>query len=177
MRSSADENAKRPLLLLARKVDADRLLQSEIDVAMQSLMGALPTVTVMRVAGVLGAVLAPSWSEHRHFQEEVLFPVVFRARGRDGEFAEFVGRMGDEHSEIGEHQRELSVNLKQLANGSLVLGAGLRDLIEQTVALRRQHHAAENTFDLKIPSASMTHRAQSSSAGSTGRGRIRFPST
>ena len=136
---------------LVRKVDADLLLQSEIDMAMECLLGGLPTVTALRVAGILAAVLTPSWSEHRRFQEDVLFAVLANGRKDAAEFKELIERMRDAHIEIGEHQREVSIGLKQLANGGRVMGTGLRDIAEQTLALRRQHHAAENVLDMKTP--------------------------
>lgn len=140
------------MLVLVRKADADLLLQSEIDMAMESLVGGLPIGTTLRVAGILAAVLTPSWSEHMRFQEDVLFAILARERQHAAAFTEFIGRLGDEHIEIGEHQREVSLGLKQLALDGRALGASLRDLIEQTLALRRQHHAAENVLDMKMPS-------------------------
>lgn len=150
MRSSHDPNA-RHLLALAQKVDADLLLQSEIDMAFDTLMGELPFVTALRVAGILAAVLTPSWSEHRRFQEEVLFPILATERNQPDDFVEFAGRIGDVHVEIGEHQREVSISLKHMAIDGRPLTSSRLDLIEQTLALRRRHHAAENAIDLKIP--------------------------
>lgn len=150
MRSSHDQNA-RHLLVLAQKVDADLLLQSEIDMALDTLMGELPFDTALRVAGILSAVLTPSWSEHRRFQEDVLFPVLAREREHADDFSDFVERMGDAHVEIGEYQREVSLSLKQLAIDGRPLNSSRRDIIEQTLALRRRHHAAENVLDMKIP--------------------------
>lgn len=152
MRSSDDDNGRKQLLVLVGKAGADLLLQSEIDMAMECLIGGLPTVTTLRVAGILAAVLTPSWSEHRHFQEDVLFAILARAREHAAEFAELIGRLGDEHIEIGEHQREVSLGLKRLARDGRALSSSLRDLIEQTLALRRQHHAAENVFYKEMPS-------------------------
>jgi hypothetical protein len=153
MRSPRDQAAARQTLDPARRTAADRHLQAEIDKAIAGLVGGVPLHAALRLARVLGVVLEPSWSEHTSFQDEALFPIVARAEGTTPEIHALLARLGREHAEIGERQREVSSILGKLVAGRTVVSAAQSACLSQALELRRRHHDAEAVLDDLIPVA------------------------
>ncbi len=176
MRSNNDDSGRRRCQPSSAKSTPISCFNPKSTWPWSACLGGLPTVTALRVAGILAAVLTPSWVSTGAFRRTFSLPS-WQMGGRMLLSSKLIERMRDAHIEIGEHQREVSIGLKQLANGGRVMGTGLRDIAEQTLALRRQHHAAENVLDMKTPRRLDNASRVSSRGGRPARALSRFRST
>ncbi len=150
MPSSRARSIRQPIDL-GRRLAADRHLQAEIDKGLASLAEDPPFAVGQRIARVLSAVLEPSWSEHADFQDEALFPIIAKARGATLDTRALLNRLGREHAEIGEHQREVTIVLNGLVAGRTTSRGQGALTFSRVLDLRRRHHDAEVALEHMIP--------------------------
>lgn len=137
---------------LLQRTLADRHLQSEIDKALATLARDLPLLVDLRLARVVSTLLEPAWTEHANFQDDALFPLIARASAADRDLRAMLTRLGTEHDEIGERQAEIGRRLERLIAGHPgAANPALGVHLEQTLALRRNHYAAESAVVDSIP--------------------------
>jgi hypothetical protein len=142
--------SSRQTLDLGRRLAADRHLQAEIDKGLATLSDDPPSSVGLRIARVLSAVLEPSWSEHADFQDEALFPIIAKAGEATLQTRALLNRLGREHTEIGQRQREVTVILNNLIAGHPPVD-GLAASLSPVLRLRRDHHDAEAVLERIVP--------------------------
>ena len=145
-------HAQPPRLLdLTENFLVDRQLQGEIDKAMTNLIEGLPLRVNVKLARLVEAVLAPSWSAHRDFQDEALFPMIAARDGTTPEVRALLERLSLEHAEIESRLVKISRYLEQFDTGRSMSASDMGACIRQTLALRRQHCSSEATLERLIP--------------------------
>lgn len=144
-------------LALEQRHAADRLLQGEIDLALESLTAGVPSRVGSHLVRVLCAVLEPSWEEHASFQEDVLFEIMAANGTPAAELRTLLEHLRREHVEIGKRNRETAAILGTLAGGRQIAGTAVMVSIEETLTLRRRHASAESTLEHLLPAELEPH--------------------
>lgn len=140
-----------PPLDIAWMMAADREIQSEIDKGLATLVRTPPEDVCRCIARILCSVLVSSWSQHVDFQDEALFPIIARSDATTLEMRSLLNRLTREHSEISEHQRDISQLLHDVVAGRTAMQGAVTLGVLHVIQLRSAHQKAEAAIDRLIP--------------------------
>ena len=144
------QSAKLPLDI-AWMMAADREIQAEIDKGLVTLVQTPPEDVCRCVARILCSVLVSSWSQHVEFQDEALFPIIVRSDATTLDMRSLLNRLAREHSEISEHQRDVSQLLHDVVAGRAAMEGAVTLGVSHVIQLRSEHQKAEAALDRLIP--------------------------
>jgi hypothetical protein len=143
-------SAKLPLDI-AWMMAADREIQAEIDKGLAALVRTQPEDACRCIARILCSVLVSSWSQHVDFQDEALFPIIARSNATTLDMRSLLNRLAREHSEISEHQRDVSQLLHDVVAGRAAIEGTVTLGVSHIIQLRSAHQKAEAALDRLIP--------------------------
>jgi hypothetical protein len=158
-----------------QRMAADRLLQLEINRALEDLADNLPDVSDLRLARVLMEVLEPSWNEHVSFQDQALFPIILERHAGAGEAGAMIDRFRMEHAEIEDRHLEVRQHIATLIRGQLKNADAFGYLLRGVFETRRRHFDAEYDFETSIASSLTPADIAALDSWTTKRPRPSFP--
>jgi Hemerythrin HHE cation binding domain len=122
-------------------IAADRNLQLEICHALEGLADSLPQAD-LRLAQAIRPIIEPGWNEHIHFQHDVLFPILTRARQPE-ELKPHLDRLRREHEIISSQQTEVLEQIELLISGEPPNADALGYLLRNVFDTIRRHIESE----------------------------------
>ncbi|HWK37376.1 MAG TPA: hypothetical protein VNR88_00520 [Hyphomicrobium sp.] len=130
-------------------IDADALLQREINHALSAAAEYLAMTGDLRLVRILTRTLGPSWSEHISFQEEVIFPIAAARHG--GRTKRSIALLRADHDNLSQQHGEIGSALQGLLDGRPADLAQLGATLHTTIALRRSHFLLDAELHTSLP--------------------------
>lgn len=124
---------------IVARLNADRILQSEICETLERLADSLPEPPDQDLAGRLRAIIEPCWSEHVAFQESVIFPILLRGHAGAPALEAIVGQLESEHHAIAGSTHEIAEQLEIIARGQQPDAATFGYMLRAAFQERRHH--------------------------------------
>jgi hypothetical protein len=131
------------------QVDADVLLQREINLALLAVADTLSPGSDMRMIRILSRILNASWTEHVSFQNEVVLPILV---GRHhAAVSDLVERVHRDHVNLGALHTQIAFQFEALLSGGPVVKNELEALLRRTHVTRQDHLATHAALDGWMP--------------------------
>jgi hypothetical protein len=155
------------------QVDADALLQGEINLALLAVADTLPSGPDPRMVRILSRILAVSWTEHMSFQDEVIFPILIGRRQTAA--AELIASSRSDHANLVGLHAEIGQQFEGLLAPDHTVVVGLETLLRLTHAKRQAHLATDALLSQSMPSPFTPAECALCEQWTRARMRLRFP--
>jgi len=130
------------------QINADALLQEEINRALLAIADNLVSGGDRRVVRILTRMLETSWAEHVSFQHEVIFPILVAHHA--GRVSEAVDLLRSEHAALSQRHAGVGKLLASLLHGRSD-PAEIDALLRAAFELRRTHLKADAELQRWLP--------------------------
>jgi hypothetical protein len=131
------------------QINADALLQAEINRALLAIADNLVSGGDRRVVRILTRTLEASWAEHVSFQHEVIFPILLAHHAR--RVSEAVDLLRSDHAALSQRQAGVGRLLASMLHGRLGDAAEIYALLRAAFELRRTHLKADAEIERWLP--------------------------
>jgi hypothetical protein len=133
------------------QVDADMLLQREINLALLAVADTLASGVDPRMLRILARILKVSWTEHVTFQDEVVVPIL--AARHTGELTSRIADCQTEHGRIADLHAEICRHLENILEPGDAIPQDTEALLRSAHARRQSHLDGEAVLDALMPHA------------------------
>jgi hypothetical protein len=155
------------------QINADALLQAEINRALLAIADNLVSGGDRRVVRILTRTLEASWAEHVSFQHEVIFPIL--VANHAGRVSQAVDLLRSDHAALSQRHAGVGKLLASMLRGRPGDAAEIDALLRAAFELRRTHLKADAELERWLP---VTFNAAEKSLGvgwAMTRPKSRFP--